>query len=135
MVSAKKFKVPKALAACADLLYTTRQERLELQKQVDELAKRETELKEHLIQELPKGEASGIAGHVARVAVLTKVRPEVQVDQGGWEKVHEYIFRTGAWELLARRLNDKAVAERWDAGEEVPGVVAQQYPFVSVSKV
>ena len=73
--SAKPPKLPKSLAACADLLYETRQSRLKEKKVIDEFSALETALKERLINELPKGEASGIAGRVARVSINTKNVP------------------------------------------------------------
>lgn len=133
MVSGRKpqFKIPKSLAACADILYTTRESRLALQKDVDDLKDFETLVRDHLIANLPKGEASGIAGHLARVAIVTKTTARVE----DWDAVHTYIVKHKAWELMARRINDAAVRERWEAGEEIPGVGHNQFAAVSLNKV
>lgn len=127
----KPFKMPKSLAACADLLFTTRQARLEIQKQVDAHAKMETILREHLINELPKGEASGIQGKLARASVVLKVKPTVE----DWPALYAYVKKTGNFDMLQRRLSDTAVKERWEDGKEVPGVGKFQYADVSVNKV
>ena len=129
-------KLPKTLAACADEYYTVMQERLKLQRQADELKKRETQLAEHLIQNLPKSDATGVAGKVARVTVTTKVRPEVQ----DWDALYAYIHTRakkdpGVWSLLQRRVGDAAVQEIWDAGKDVPGVKPFQYPKLSYSAI
>lgn len=131
--AAKKpaFKLPKSLAACADLLYETRAKRLLIQKDVDALAAQETALKEHLINSLPKGEASGIAGKVARVAVIKKQVPQVE----DWDALYKHIKRTGSFDLLGRSLTKAAVEERWAMKKNVPGVVVFDAISVSVTKV
>ena len=131
--AAKKpaFKLPKSLAACADLLYEKRAERLAIQKQVDALEAEEKLIKEHLINSLPKGEASGIAGKVARVAVVTKDIAQVT----DWDKLYAHIKRTGSFDLLGRSLTKAAVDERWAAKKEIPGVGHFNAVSVSVTKV
>ncbi len=52
-------KLPKSLAMCADLLYTTQQQRFALNKEAEKLQAIEVALRQHLIDTLPKGEASG----------------------------------------------------------------------------
>lgn len=122
-----KFKFPEALGACADRLYEIRQQRLALQKDIDALAAEETALKEHLIATLPKSDASGIAGKLCRVAIVTKAVPQVE----DWDVLYKHIKRTGQFDLMQRRLVDAAVKERWDVGKKVPGV--GYYTVVSVS--
>jgi hypothetical protein len=128
---AQPFKPPKQLAVCGDLLYTTRQERLALEKLVEELKTKENILREHLIANLPKSEASGIAGKIARVKIDTKDVPHVK----DWETLQKYVKRTGSFELLQRRISDTAVKERWEAGKEVPGVERFTATVVSCTKV
>lgn len=130
-MAAVQFKFPKTLAGCADALFSARLERLGLQKSVDDIKKRETLLKEYLISNLPKSEASGVAGKLARVTIVTKLVPQVE----DWDSLYAYIKKNGAWELLQRRLGETAVKERWEAGKTVPGVVAFQMTDVSVNKV
>lgn len=126
-----EFKPPKSLAKCADMLYETRQARLALGKQVEELQKKETLLKDHLIEHLPKGDASGISGKVARVSILLKAKPTVE----DWDSFYAYVKKTGAFELLQRRLSETAVKERWDDDKVVPGVGKFNYVDVSLGKV
>lgn len=126
-----KFKFPKTMGACADRLYELRQKRLEEQKKVDLIEAEEKALKEHIIQNLPKSEASGVAGKVARVTVVTKEVPQVD----DWDSFYKYVKRTGAFDLMQRRLTEAAVKERWEAGEEIPGVKHFQVVTVSINKV
>lgn len=125
------FKVPKSLAACADLLYTTKARRLEVQKQVDELEKQEIQLKEYIINNLPKSQATGVAGKLARVTLVQKTKPQVQ----DWDKFYAYVKKNGAFEMLQRRLSDAAIQERWDNKKQVPGVEPFKVTTVSVNKV
>lgn len=126
-----KFKFPKALGACADRLYELRQKRLEEQKKVDLIEAEEKALKEHIIQNLPKSEASGVAGKLARVTVVTKEIPQVE----DWDAFYKYVKKTGNFDLMQRRLTDAAVKERWGAGKEIPGVKHFQAVSVSINKV
>lgn len=124
-------KFPKSLAACADLLYKTREERLRLAKAVKELDEYETALEEHLIDKLPVSDATGVAGKIARVQIIPKVVPTVK----DWDALWKYIFKTKATEFLQRRISVDAVTERWEAGKEVPGVERFNAKKVSVTKV
>lgn len=119
------------VAQAADLLYTTRQMRLKIQKDVDALAAREAELKTYIIENLPKQDAIGISGSIARVTLGTKTKSVVE----DWEKVYDYVVENEAWELLQKRINDAAVKDRWEAGEEIPGVGRFQSIEVSCVKV
>ena len=126
-----KYKFPKALGACADKLYELRQKRLDQQKVVDALEAEEKALKEHIINTLPKSEASGVAGKLARVTVVTKEVPQVK----DWDAFYKHVKKTGEFELLGRRLTETAVRERWEAGKQVPGVEAFKAVSVSLNKV
>lgn len=126
-----KFKLPKTLGACADQLFTVRQQRLEIQKQIDELQAQESALKEHIINTLPKSEASGVAGKLARVTVVTKQVPQIK----DWDAFYKHVKKTGDFELMQRRLADTAIKERWEAGKEVPGVEHFNAVTVSINKV
>jgi hypothetical protein len=131
-----EFKIPKQLAVCADLLYTTRQERLALSKQVQELEARESSLREHLIQNLPKSQALGITGKFANATIETK---EV-VSVTDWDALYDYIVKSvkkdpGAWSLLQRRVGDASIKALWASNVKVPGVEKMLIPQVSLRKV
>jgi hypothetical protein len=116
--TAKPNKLPKSLGQCADLLYATRQTRLALQREVDELQAQETAIKDHLINTLPKDDSTGAAGKVARVQITVSSKATAE----DWPKVYEFVRKYRRFDLLYRRLNDSAVKEMWDAGKEIPGV-------------
>lgn len=109
----RTFKFPKSMGACADRLYDTRERRLAAQRIVDEIEEEEKALKEHIISNLKKND-TGAAGRHHRVQVITDQIPRV----ADWRKLYDYIKRNDAFDLLQRRLNDKAVAEREEALNE-----------------
>ena len=131
MATEVKYKFPKALGACADKLFELRNKRLAEQKKVDEIAAEETALKNHVIENLPKSEASGVAGKLARVTVVTKQVPQVK----DWDVFYKYVKKTGSFDLMQKRLTDAAIKERWEAGKEVPGVEHFNAVSVSINKV
>jgi hypothetical protein len=132
-MKAKAFKPPASLAACADLLYKTREQRYVLQRQATALEEQEGILREHLINNLPKSQASGISGKIANAKIETK--QIVQVPD--WLKLEKYIVRNankGSFALLQRRVNASAVEELWAAGKKVPGCEPFKVKVVSVTK-
>lgn len=132
-VSQKKtvFKFPKTMGACADHLYGLRAKRSAAQKVVDAIEAEEKALREHIIQTLPKSEASGISGKVANVKVVNRVVAQVK----NWDQFYNHVLKTKSFDLLQRRVSETAVAERWDAKKKVPGVERFEFPVVSVTKV
>lgn len=125
-----KREEPLTVAKAADLYFTTKAERLEMQHQVEELAEKEKSYKDFIINNLPK-DSSGVAGHLA----FAKIIPKVQAVVEDWDKFYAYIARTKRWDLLQKRLGVAAVSEFWDAGKTVPGVGEFHYKDVSITKV
>lgn len=126
-----KYKFPKTLAACADKFYQLKEQKSAAQKLVDAIDAECKALKEHLINNLPKSEASGVAGKLARVTVVNKKVPQVK----DWDKLYAHIKKTNQFEFLQRRLSDSAVNERWDNGKSVPGVESFNVTTLSVNKL
>lgn len=124
-------KLPKTLAACADLMQKVRQERLAAQKVVEALQKQESFIEEHLINSLPKSEATGVAGKTARATVVVKDYPTVT----DWDSFYKYIKKTGSFELLQRRLSEGAIKERWEGKKTIPGVGVFKRSKISLTKV
>jgi hypothetical protein len=127
----KGFKIPKKMGEAADLLYTIRANRLDLEKQAAELKAQEGLLKQHFIDRLGKDQAAeGVVGSLCTVRVLSDVFPIVT----DWDAVYEYIKKNGEFDLMQRRLNDKAVKDRWENGQSVPGTDKMMGQKVSVTK-
>lgn len=127
-----EFMPPAKIGACVDMLYTTRQHRLaDLTPPVKDAEDIEKALKEHLIATLPKSEATGAAGKLARASIVVKSVPTVE----DWDALYEFIRKKRRFDLLNRALNAAAVTEMWENGETVPGVVPFQAVTVSVNKI
>jgi len=110
--------IPKNLAAAADLLYAIREERLAAQKALEPLVSFESQLRQHIIDTLPKSQAGGIAGKVVRVEIVKDVVPTI----GDKKKLLAFVKKSGDFDLITSSLNTKAARERWDAGKTIPGV-------------
>lgn len=125
-----EFKLPKTLAGCADLLYTTRQKRLEIQKEAEALEEQEKQLKNYLIETLPKSEALGVTGKVANVTIVNKREPQVE----DWAVFYKYVKSKNAFHLMGKALNRVAIKEQIEAGKNVPGVGMMTVTIVSLKK-
>lgn len=126
----KGFKLPKSLAACADLLYAKRAERLLAAKVVEELEKVENFIKQYLIDNLPKNDATGVTGKLARATRIPKEIPQVK----DWPAFYAHIKKTGDFDLLQRRVGEKAINERLEAGKKVPGIEIFRTATISIVK-
>ena len=131
MAKVKGPTFPKTLGECADALYTARQNRLALQRQLDEMGAYETALREHIINTLPKSKQEGAQGALARVTVVRKEVPQVK----DWQAFYAYVSKHKAWELMQRRVSEKAIAERLEGGVKLPGVEIFHAVTLSVNKV
>lgn len=136
------FKLPKTLAACADMAYQLRTERYAVQKKVDELQARETALCEHLINNLPKSDALGVVGKAARAVIKEREIVDLQGDgKDKFAKVYDYILKNarrdpGVWALLQRRVGEAAAKELIEAGKgKLIGAKIGTVPTVSLTKV
>lgn len=107
-----EIKLPKTPAAVTDLFYRTQQERYALQRQAAALEAVEKACREFLIDNLPKSEASGISGKMARSWVENKDIVQVQ----DWPALYGYIAAAakrnpGVWGLLQKRISSEMAAE------------------------
>ena len=118
------------LAACVDDYRDTREVRLAMQKEVDAVEAREKELRDHLIANLTD-DMTGIAGKKFRAQRIKKEVPSAK----DWVLIRDYVVENDRFDLLQRRLSDKAVQDLWEAGEEVPGVERFTKIDVSVTKI
>jgi hypothetical protein len=135
----KAFAPPKNLAQCADMFYSKREERLALERQAAIIQAEENACREQLINNLPKSEASGIAGKLCRVAVENKAVATVKdwsVESGVWGYIIKNIKKTpGVTGMLQRRVNEAMIKELKENGVNVPGVEFMDVPVLRVNKL
>lgn len=126
----KPVKIPKALGACADLLYEVRQRRLEADKLAAAWKEQEQRIIDHVVDNLPK-ESSGAMGKGYMVRVITKQKPQVK----DWDAFWEYVRKNKAYDLLQKRISDGAVQDRLMDKKKLPGVELFTAVTVSLTKV
>lgn len=124
-------KLPKTLALCADRLYAIKAIKADAKAVVAGIEAEESALTLHLITSLPKTEATGIQGTLCRVSVVPKSVPQVTDWDEFWAKFRVARDR----DLIQKRLSSTAVAARWEAGKNVPGVEEIEILTLSINKV
>lgn len=123
--------MPKSIGRCADLYHDVRELRLMMEKEVEAIKARETEVQEHIIANLSKSDDTGAAGLRYRAQVKTEAKPQI----ADWKELTGYILEHDRFDLLQKRLGEKAVADLWDAGETIPGVAKVHVPKLSITKI
>lgn len=130
-VNKKKLKMPKSLAGCADALYDTKQQRLAAQHEIKPLVDFEKELKDYLINNLPKSQAEGISGKSANAKIVRKEIPFIEDEK----KVLVFAKKPGNEDLIKVSVNMEAVEARWNDGKTIPGVGKHTVVTVSSTKL
>jgi tagatose-1,6-bisphosphate aldolase non-catalytic subunit AgaZ/GatZ len=118
------------LSKLCDAYQTLRAVRLSQEKAAEATKKEENKAKEEIITELRETEVPVIGGTTHNFERVVKDEPQAD----DWDEIYAYIYEHKAWELLHKRLGTAAVKERWDAGEEIPGVGAYPVESLSVTK-
>jgi hypothetical protein len=126
--------MPKSLGRCADLFHDVRELRLMMEKECEAIKARETEIQEHIIRTLPKGD-TGASGLRYRAQINTDTKPQVSDEKGGWPAVWKFIKQNDRFDLLQKRLGEKAITDMWADGVEVPGVAKVHVPKLSITKI
>ena len=126
-------KLPATTGACADRLYKIREEVAALNKKVEALDEEKKAIEKKLINELSKDDAGGIKGRLANASITTRKVPTIKAEN--WPAFYKHVLKTKDFSLMQRRLSEKAIQERWDAGEKVPGVDSFTVVKVSVTKL
>lgn len=111
---------PQQLGALADEYKKLRDERLAADKVVKDLATKEQAAYASLVQQMRLQEITSVGGKVATVSI--PVEPEYVPAVSDWSAFWQYAKENDAPEMFERRPGKAACKERWEAGEEIPGV-------------
>jgi hypothetical protein len=114
-----------------DQLFKTREDRLDLDRQSNELKEKERELKDWLLDNLSKQELTRLAGKLGQVSLKKSAVGTIE-DLPAFQ---EFVKKHDAFDLYQRRLNLEACRLRWDAGKEIGGVKRDVIVDLTVSKV
>ena len=127
--------LPKSIGRVADLYSDVRTLRLAMDKEVDTVKAREHELREYIISNLSKtgkdGGDTGASGLRYRAQIVSKDVPRA----ADWSKIHAYIQKTGRFDLVQKRLSEKAVMDMVEDKQEIPGIEVVSIPDVSITKI
>ena len=123
--------VPGSLGSCVDRIYRLREQRRLLEAQIDDLKREERAIELHLVDTLPKSDATGIQGKVAKGKLASKAIPTPR----DWDAIYGYVHSHHAFHLLQRRLATAAVSELLQDGQAVPGVEIFHHISMSITKL
>lgn len=114
-----------------DALYELRQERLNLEKHVDDAKLQEKTLESEIMLELNSLSATMLRGSKASFSVSKEVVPSVQ----SWGLLYDFIKGENDFTLLHKRISSTVWREYTDDGLLVPGTTAMELPKVSLRKL
>ena len=124
-------KIPKSLAACADLYYELKQKRLDADKVAAKLKAEETVLFHHLVNNLSTGDATGAQGKVARATIVI----DESYNLTDYDKAWAWAVKNKAPDLFQKRLSKEAVELRVAAGKKIPGIEKVLVKKISLAKL
>jgi hypothetical protein len=110
-----------------DEYYLTREKRLELDRQSEEIQKVERVLKDEIISYMEAEHAGVVGGMYATVKLKITPKPSAK----NWAEIWEWVKANDAPDVYYQRLSEKALTERREHGVNVPGV--EWYPVASIS--
>jgi hypothetical protein len=123
--------IPTGIGEMADEYSEVRNERLRIEKVAAGVKARESEVYNVIMSALDESPDTGASGANYRVQRIEKERQNVK----DWPAFWAYVQQHGSFELLQKRLNDKAVREQMEGGEMLPGISIEMVPTLSFRKV
>lgn len=123
--------LPDSPGRCADLYKEVEGLYRDMKSETDAVGDRMSEIKEHLIQTLSKSDDTGAAGLKYRVQVKTDAKPK----PADWDAIYKYIAEHERFDLLQRRLSDRAVMDILDQEGKMPGIERIHVPKLSITKI
>jgi len=124
-------EIPESVGLTADLYKEVSDLRLAMQKVVDEMKARESELRESIINRLSKSDDTGAAGKRYRAQIVTKLKPGLK----DWDKFRSFVEKSGRWDLIQKRISERAVLDILEEGGSVPGIERFNAVGVSITKI
>ncbi len=113
-----------------DKLFNLREKIDELNEQLSELKSSARVQEGKLMRDLQKQEIS--SGKGKRALVSISIRKAVRLKDR--KKIDQYVKKNNAFDLFQNRLNSKAVMDRLEEGEEIPGISIDEFPVLHMTK-
>lgn len=126
----KKITALDRINAQVDLFYEYRAARRELEKQVEAAKKREDAANADLLKMMQANGTTETQGKLGPVRLETEAKPSIT----SWPELCAFIHKRKAFELLQKRLTVAAVRERYEVGEDIPGVTVTEEPVLKFSR-
>lgn len=126
----KGSEIPVGIGPKADEYMVVRDHRLALEKEARSVKDRETEIFNSIMSTLDESTETGGVGKMYRVQRVEKDVTNVK----DWDAVWKHIQKTGDFNLLQKRLNDKAAKEMIEGGDALPGVAMEKVATLSFNK-
>ena len=128
--------MPNSLGGAVDLYHDLRELRLMQENLAETTKRRETEVQDHIINNLSKSAAeggnTGVAGQRYRAQIVVKEKFNA-ID---WGILHSWIRKNDRFDMLQKRLSDTAVKDFVDQEQRLlPGTERVNVPTVSVTKI
>jgi hypothetical protein len=125
--------LPDNVGALADVLKEIKELRIGMDKQVDEVRRREREVEELIMTRLEDSGDTGAMGLRYKVQLVKKTKPKIADS----DKFFAWVQQTGAFDMLQKRVAEKAVMD-WSAenGDTLPdGLERIHIPSLSLTKI
>lgn len=106
------------LGGLIDLLYATRVQRLDAEKEIKALKTKEVGFRMRIKQMLDAASLEAGSGKTATTSVCYTTEPTAK----DWPAIYSYIVENDAFDMLQRRLSATAVRDRWNDGIIIPGI-------------
>lgn len=128
--------MPASIGRAADLYHDVRELRLLMAKEVERMQEREIEVREYIIANLSKSADTGAAGLKYRAQIVSKTVVRVSEEAGGWGAFFSWVRKNDRFDMLQKRLSDKAVADWIEENKRLlPGTESMTVPDVSITKI
>lgn len=128
----KGAELPTGIGALADLYAEVREQRLAMEKEAEGVKARETEIHNVILSALSESSDTGASGKKYRVQLVNKTRQHVK----DWPSLFGFIRQYDLFDLLQKRLSDKAAAEFVETYKQpLPGVENVDVPTLSFNKI
>ncbi len=111
-------KGPKQLVELIEAGIKLRDQRKELESKCAALGAEEKALKDFVLDTFDKADLREVKTKAGTARLAVKDVPQAE----DWEKIYAHIKKTGEFDLLQKRLGERACQERWDAKVAIPGV-------------
>lgn len=121
--------LPKTPGGCADRICKLKSQISAKKKEVKVLEDELSEIKEHTKKVYSKAKLKSCKGKNGTVSFNKDHTWHVK----DWDKFYSYMSKNKAYDLMQKRVSDKAINDRLEEGEKVPGVEKFNFEKISIT--